>query len=474
VRVAEVAARFALDALPGKQLGVDTALQGGAMDPAAARERLRAVEAEAGFFGAMDGAARFVRAESLALTATGIVVIGVAGGVHASAGGGWAAPVAFAAVVFALLLAAAAETAAQAVLAVTAEAVGGGWQRRAAGDRRLLVVMWAVLGLTVMASGLASRLPIGWLVAVAVALVVAAHAVARRQADAPGRGTWAVGIAPSLGAERLAQARAAVEVLRADLAERLGFDPGPADVVQIEGYDGAPAAVVMARGAPVAAVRDLAEEGGEDAPGQAGGGFGWGEALRRALLPALVASAETLMTADAALGWVGEARQAVPPDMGADLAPAAVMADLRGLLRAGLPVPPAGLAAEAMAGSVGAGGRRAVLRRLAVQELFARGGQAVLARQLQPDGRRLLGDVEAGEPMGEDLDALRRSVLEAAAGRPERRWPMVLVEGRWLEQLATLLAGGQAEVVVVGPEELPATLSPAAIEVLEHGSGGSP
>jgi len=65
-RVAEVAARFTLDAMPGKQMAIDADLHAGLLDPATARVRRRAVQAEADFYGAMDGAGKFVRGDAIA------------------------------------------------------------------------------------------------------------------------------------------------------------------------------------------------------------------------------------------------------------------------------------------------------------------------------------------------------------------------------------------------------------------------
>lgn len=65
-RIAEVAARFTLDAMPGKQLAVDAELNAGLLTEKQARERRRAVEAEADFYGAMDGASKFVRGDAVA------------------------------------------------------------------------------------------------------------------------------------------------------------------------------------------------------------------------------------------------------------------------------------------------------------------------------------------------------------------------------------------------------------------------
>ncbi len=65
-RIAEVAARFTLDAMPGKQLAVDAELNAGLLTEKEARARRRAIEAEADFYGAMDGASKFVRGDAVA------------------------------------------------------------------------------------------------------------------------------------------------------------------------------------------------------------------------------------------------------------------------------------------------------------------------------------------------------------------------------------------------------------------------
>ncbi len=65
-RIAEVAARFSLDAMPGKQMAIDADLSAGTIDEKTARRRRRELEAESGFYGAMDGAAKFVRGDAIA------------------------------------------------------------------------------------------------------------------------------------------------------------------------------------------------------------------------------------------------------------------------------------------------------------------------------------------------------------------------------------------------------------------------
>ncbi|MDX2485510.1 MAG: flagellar biosynthesis protein FlhA [Pseudodonghicola sp.] len=76
-RIAEVAARFSLDAMPGKQMAIDADLGAGIIDEDEARERRRVLEQESSFFGAMDGASKFVRGDAIAgLIITLINVIG--------------------------------------------------------------------------------------------------------------------------------------------------------------------------------------------------------------------------------------------------------------------------------------------------------------------------------------------------------------------------------------------------------------
>jgi len=77
-RVAEVAARFTLDAMPGKQMSIDADLNAGLINDEQARARRKEIEAEADFYGSMDGASKFVRGDAIA----GIIitVVNVLGG----------------------------------------------------------------------------------------------------------------------------------------------------------------------------------------------------------------------------------------------------------------------------------------------------------------------------------------------------------------------------------------------------------
>lgn len=72
-RIAEVAARFTLDALPGKQMSIDADLNAGLINEEQARKRRKEVESEADFYGAMDGASKFVRGDAIA----GLIIMAI-------------------------------------------------------------------------------------------------------------------------------------------------------------------------------------------------------------------------------------------------------------------------------------------------------------------------------------------------------------------------------------------------------------
>jgi len=86
-RISEVAARFVLDAMPGKQMAIDADLNAGLIDSDSARKRREAVSGEAEFYGAMDGASKFVRGDAVAgliitaLNLVGGITIGTLSGI---------------------------------------------------------------------------------------------------------------------------------------------------------------------------------------------------------------------------------------------------------------------------------------------------------------------------------------------------------------------------------------------------------
>ena len=77
-RVAEVAARFTLDAMPGKQMAIDADLNAGLIEEGEARERRKEIQREADFYGAMDGASKFVKGDAIAQVL--ITIINIVGG----------------------------------------------------------------------------------------------------------------------------------------------------------------------------------------------------------------------------------------------------------------------------------------------------------------------------------------------------------------------------------------------------------
>src|SRR6476619_6826061 len=79
-RISEVAARFTLDAMPGKQMAIDADLNAGAINESQARQRRDDIAQEADFYGAMDGASKFVRGDAVA----GIVItfVNILGGLY--------------------------------------------------------------------------------------------------------------------------------------------------------------------------------------------------------------------------------------------------------------------------------------------------------------------------------------------------------------------------------------------------------
>ena len=84
-RVAEVAARFTLDAMPGKQMAIDADLNAGLIDENEARDRRKKIGDEANFFGSMDGAAKFVKNDAIAGILT--TIINIVGGIAIGATG---------------------------------------------------------------------------------------------------------------------------------------------------------------------------------------------------------------------------------------------------------------------------------------------------------------------------------------------------------------------------------------------------
>jgi type III secretion protein V len=164
-RVAEVAARFTLDALPGKQLAIDADLRAGLVDAGAAAARRRALERESQLYGAMDGALKFVKGDAIAGVA--IVLVNALGGLAAGALRGQALGAAARRAVLlavgdglasqlpALLVAVAAGVAVTRVGAErSGDRLGGEVGRQLLAEPRALAVVAGLLGALALAPGL--------------------------------------------------------------------------------------------------------------------------------------------------------------------------------------------------------------------------------------------------------------------------------------------------------------------------------
>jgi type III secretion protein V len=257
-RVAEVAARFSLDALPGKQMAIDAELRAGAIDAAEARRRRRQLERESQLHGAMDGALKFVKGDAVAgiaialVNALGGTAAGVIRGMPAAAAARrhvlLAAGDGLAAQIPSLLLAVAAG------IAVTR--VAGGDESRGLGrevvaqlgaDARALWAAAGLLGALALAPGFPA-LPFGALAAAGGAAAIGAGrrnrggkapALPAEQSTGAPAGTLpppaslAVEISLATAADDPAAGRVVAEAgaaLRADLWLRLGVPVPSVDV----------------------------------------------------------------------------------------------------------------------------------------------------------------------------------------------------------------------------------------------------
>jgi len=224
-RVAEVAARFALDAMPGKQMAIDADLRAGAIDAAEAGRRRVGLEREAQFYGAMDGAMKFVKGDAIA--ALLVVVVDLLAGL---AIGVWNdLPLADAAATYAVLAVGAglavqlpallvALAAALLVTRVASETEGGLGEDVAAqlvGQPRALAAAAVLLGLLAVVPGL----PTVTFLVLAIAAAAAAVAIALRAGRAARGAEGAVAVAGA--AVRTDAAPAASVELGAALARDL-------------------------------------------------------------------------------------------------------------------------------------------------------------------------------------------------------------------------------------------------------------
>jgi type III secretion protein V len=243
-RVAEVAARFALDAMPGKQMAIDADVRAGNIDAAAAKQRRNDLERESQLYGAMDGAMRFVKGDAIA--AIVIVAINLVGGLAIGIGSrGLSAGEAvrtysllsigagLVAQIPSLIVAVASGLLVTRVAAAGGRPLGDDLGRQLAGSPRALAGAAVLLVGLALVPGLPAVpfLGLGAIALAAALLAARAHPRPPSALDEPGadggRGPrLALRVAPALaaGAEQL---RAAAADARARTCERTGIEIPP-------------------------------------------------------------------------------------------------------------------------------------------------------------------------------------------------------------------------------------------------------
>lgn len=238
MRLAEVAARFALDALPGRQMALDAAVSAGRVDNEAAAVRGRSLEADNAFYGAMDGVARFLRGDAIAcVVIAGLMPLGALGlGSGAGDLGGFAGSVSGAVGLAALLLASSLLTGAAAALSLARSTVD---QKGAEGLRELLLQPALLAAMAVILLSLAlvpgvAKLPLLGVAALAGAAAWYAHVTRRaRAATEPNAGAPGLQLRLGLGLLGLLADHDLPALLartRARAADELGFTIPPLTV----------------------------------------------------------------------------------------------------------------------------------------------------------------------------------------------------------------------------------------------------
>jgi len=190
-RVAEVAARFTLDAMPGKQMAIDADLNAGLITSDVARDRRKSVEREADFFGAMDGASKFVHGDAIAglliaaINLVGGLVMGLIAGMEIAQAGETFSVLsvgdALSSQIPALLISAAAGIVV--TRGATREPIGRAFSEQLLGRRRSVLMTAGILTLLALMPGM----PAAPCLLIAGALVLAARNISK----APPTGTTA-------------------------------------------------------------------------------------------------------------------------------------------------------------------------------------------------------------------------------------------------------------------------------------------
>ena len=199
-RVAEVAARFTLDAMPGKQMAIDADLSSGALDADSARKRRKDLEREADFFGAMDGASKFVHGDAIAglliaaINLVGGLVMGLIAGMEIAQAGETFSVLsvgdALSSQIPALLISAAAGIVV--TRGATREPIGRAFSEQLLGRRRSVLMTAGILTLLALMPGM----PAAPCLLIAGALVLAARNISKTPA------TGATATTPSSTSDR--------------------------------------------------------------------------------------------------------------------------------------------------------------------------------------------------------------------------------------------------------------------------------
>jgi type III secretion protein V len=456
-RVAEVAARFALDALPGRQLALDADVRAGVLDPAAARDARAALARESQLYGAMDGAMRFVKGDAIA--AIVIVVINLVGGLVIGVGSrGMSA--ADAAQTYSILsigegLVAQIPSLVLAVasgLLVTRVAASGGdlGERQGGallGQPRALLAAGATMLLLALVPGLPL---VPFLVLAVVTLVFGAVAHQRQATASPAAAPDDATLVIELGAELAGTSTdALVAAVRVEL-DRLGV---PTPTLATRAPDGLAARelALRLRGAPIAWTRV--------APGA-----DVAAAAARALTPI----AHELLTVDDVVAMVARTaahqpvivREVVPRLV----APAPLTALCRGLVREGVPVRDLGVVLEGVASApadvLADPARllehvRAACARTINGRFAPRGELEVFTVDaLIEDAVRDALDRRGGQPVLAIDPALARDIVAAVRAKAGDHAAVLLTSGDVRRHLRALLEDELPQVAVLAPHEL--------------------
>jgi type III secretion protein V len=519
-RVAEVAARFTLDSLPGKQMAIDADLRAGFVDAVEARRRRRALERESQLYGAMDGALKFVKGDALAGIA--IVLVNVVGGLASGAMRGMALGEAarrytllaigdgLVSQIPALLVAVSAAVAVTRV-AGEEEGVGIGAEigRQLTGDPRALAAVATLLSALALAPGL----PAPPFLLLAAGAAFGAHRLSRGHATAgaaapadPARGPLEEPAEPSsrvalaLGEDLLALAhldgasavRGALAAVREGLLRetgvwipviglRAGRLPASGWELLVDELPVASGRAPRGESLSLAAPADLALVGIEASPEEEGCAVSSADAARaRALGPVLDPVERTVLHAAYALrgsahllvgiqetqalldGLEGSA-PALVREASRQLPPSLLAEVLRRLLEEGVSIRPLRSILEAILEAGGAS-RGAP----ALAEACRRALRRQIARQVAPGGcvDALLVDPAAEAAVREALDGEHAAVhpdvalelAKAVSVARSGRPPVVLAASDLRRPLRNLLAPRIPDLIVLAYDELPPEL----------------